>query len=103
VSKPLPIRVVRRAAVEIADAVKWWRANRADAPDLLTSEIARAFKLIRSQPSIGAVARNAALPGVRRVYLGRVRYHIYYRLISPPEAVEVLAFWHSSRGTGPSL
>ena len=101
-SKPLSIRVVRRAAVEMAEAVKWWRANRAE-PDLLTREIARAFKLIRSQPRIGALARNAALPGVRRVYLGRVRYHLYYRLTSSPEAVEVLAFWHSSRGTGPGL
>ena len=42
----------------MAEAVKWWRANRAE-PDLLTSEIARAFKLIRSQPRIGALARNA--------------------------------------------
>jgi len=40
-------------------------------------------------------------PDLRRLYLSRVRYHIYYRL--EPGKVLVLAFWHASRGGGPGL
>jgi len=97
----LAIRVVRRAAREIAEVDRWWQKNRPDAPDAIREEIERAFDLISSQPKVGARAINASLQGIRRVHLARIRYHLYYR--STSSAVEVLAFWHSSRGTGPGL
>jgi plasmid stabilization system protein ParE len=95
----LPIRVARRAAGEIIEASDWWRNNRPDAPNAVREEIERAFDLISSQPNVGARALNVSLQGVRRVHLARIRYHLYYRVT--PSAVEVLAFWHASRGTGP--
>jgi plasmid stabilization system protein ParE len=97
----LAIRVVHRAAHEIAEASEWWHRNRPAAPDAVREELERAFDLISSQPKVGARALNTTLPGIRRVHLARIRYHLYYR--STPSAVEVLAFWHSSRGTGPRL
>jgi hypothetical protein len=50
-----------------------------------------------TQPNIGAIATNVRLPGTRRVHLSKVRYHLYYRVLREPKAVEVLALWHTSR------
>ena len=68
-TRPLPIEVTRRAAREIAKACEWWDANRPAAPGALQREIARVFRLIALQPGVGAQAKNARLPGVRRVHL----------------------------------
>lgn len=54
-------------------------------------------------PGVGARALNAGLAGVRCVYLSRIRYHLYYRVTRQPEAVEILALWHASQGTGPGV
>ncbi|MCH7842038.1 MAG: hypothetical protein IID01_04650 [Chloroflexi bacterium] len=53
------------------------------------------------QPGIGTAATNVALQGVRRVYLGRIRYFLYYR--TRPDQVEILALWHSNRGQDPEF
>jgi plasmid stabilization system protein ParE len=103
VTRPLPIKVTRRAAREIAKACQWWDANRPAAPGAVQQEIARVFRLIALQPGVGAQAKNAQLPGVRRVHLSRVHYHLYYRVRSDPGAVEILALWHTSRGTSPRV
>jgi plasmid stabilization system protein ParE len=97
-SGTLPVRIVGSAARAIAEAGKWWAANRPKAPDAFAVDLERALQLIASQPAIGARARNAKLVDVRRVHLARVRYYLYYRLTSEP-AIEVLALWHTSRST----
>lgn len=61
------------------------------------------MELIQAQPGIGATAANVRLQGVRRVYLSRIRYHLYYQVTSSPPQLELLAFWHASRGTEPDL
>ena len=81
----------------------WWQANRPAAPAALEEELRRAFALISEHPSVGARALNANLAGVRRIYLSRIRFHLYYLVRSAPEAVEVLALWHASRGSEPVL
>jgi hypothetical protein len=44
------------------------------------------------------------LAGVRRVLLRRVAYHLYYRrLLVPAPSIQVIAFWHASRGSSPDL
>jgi plasmid stabilization system protein ParE len=93
----LAIRVVHRAAREIAEVDVWRQKNRPDAPDAIREEIERAFYLISSQPKVGARAVSAGLQEVRRVHLARIGYHLYYRTTS--SAIEVLAVWHSSRGS----
>jgi len=45
---------------------------------------------------------NVKLEGIRRLHLARIRYYLYYRVASEP-AVEVLAFWHTSRADLPNL
>jgi len=101
--RKLPIRIVRTAADQITQASAWWQANRSKAPHAFREEIERALELISTQPLIGARASSTRLVGVRRIHLSRIHYHLYYRVREPPEAVEILALWHASRGSGPSL
>lgn len=93
--------VTAHAAHQIREADDWWAENRLAAPGLLRIELNRAFELIRSQPSTGAVAENIELPGVRRVLLRRTRYHLYYK--ASRDLIEILALWHARRGQAPEL
>ena len=102
-SSVLPVRIVASAGKAILDAAEWWVTNRPKAPDAFMVELERAIQILSSQPLIGARARNIKLAGVRRLHLPRVHYHLYYRVTSHPEAVEILALWHTSRGTAPKL
>jgi plasmid stabilization system protein ParE len=103
VSSPLPVRIVGSAGQAILDAAEWWLANRPKAPDAFAVELERAFQLLASQPLIGAQARNVKLAGVRRIHLPRVHYHLYYRVTSESKTVEILALWHTKRGSSPDL
>ena len=91
------------AAHEVSEAKRWWRLNRTKAPDALEEELRTTLELIATTPGIGAVARNAVLPGVRRIFLNRVNYFLYYRPRPESGVVEVVALWHARRGSGPRL
>jgi plasmid stabilization system protein ParE len=103
VRRPLHVEVSDLARAQIRAGEEWWRVNRPKAPNAIREEFERASLLISVQPEIGARARNISLAGVRRLHLARVRYYIYYRVVTDPERIEILAFWHESRGSGPSL
>ena len=103
-SQRLPVSFTRRASKHVDEAGRWWRENRAKAPEALREELDQALQLIASQPDVGAIARNAKLAGVRRILLSRVSYHLYYRsLETPARSIQVVALWHASRGEGPHL
>ena len=96
------LRVSSNAAAQIREAVRWWRSNRS-AIDLLEFELQRGFDLIRNEPGVGAPASSKlAIPELRRLHLPRVRYSIYYRSAGA-DTIEVLAVWHTSRGSMPQL
>jgi plasmid stabilization system protein ParE len=90
------IRIRRRAAEQIREADDWWRKHRSHA-ELLRQEIRRALTFLRETPRVAA--RDSQWPHVRRFYLRRVGYFIYYRI--GDEYIDVLAFWHEARGTSP--
>ena len=69
----------------------------------IREEFERASGLVAAQPHIGTHARNLMLTGVRRLYLARIRYDIYYRVTDAPEHLEILALWHTSRGSKPPI
>ena len=100
---PLPIVVTASAAAAIREAADWWSENRDSGSAPVADELERAFELIATHPAIGASARNVGLPGVRRVHLSRIRYHLYYHASPAGDRIEVLAFWHTSRGSDPRL
>jgi plasmid stabilization system protein ParE len=103
VRRPFPIEVSDLARAQIRAAQEWWRVNRPKAPNAIREELERASLLISVQPELGARATNISLAGVRRLHLVRVRYYVYYQVVTDPERIEVLAFWHESRGRGPLL
>lgn len=57
--------------------------------------------LLAQEPGIGTKVDTPRPEAVRRLYLPRVRYFLYYRVRR--DVLEVVAFWHESRETGPSL
>jgi len=104
VTERLEVSFTPRASRHVAKAKDWWLRNRTKAPQALREDLDKALDLISTHPYIGEVARNVRLAGVHRVYLNRVRYFLYYRVHGdPPVSIEVLAFWHASRGSGPRL
>lgn len=97
----MKVRVTKRAQAHIDRTALWWDENRPLAPGTLDEELTEAFSLLSVEPGIGAPALNVRAEGVRRVHLARVHYYLYYRVRRGQ--VEVLALWHTSRGTGPFL
>lgn len=101
--QPLDIDISGLARSQIRVAEDWWRRNRPKAPNAIREELERASSVISLQPEAGARARNVSLQGVRRLHLARVRYYLYYWLLTDPDRIEILAFWHESRGSAPKL
>jgi plasmid stabilization system protein ParE len=102
-NEALPVQVTALAARQIREARAWWQRNRAAAPNAIEEELQRAFSLIAAQPAAGGRAANVKLPDVRRIFLPRIKYHLYYHVLHVPERVEVVAFWHSRRGAAPPI
>ena len=100
-TREIRVHFVRSAARQVREAADWWNENRPAAPDAVKRDLREAVSLLKVTPSLGEQARNVRLKGVRRVHLSRVGHHLYYRLIG--DQIEVLAFWHVRRGTGPKL
>jgi plasmid stabilization system protein ParE len=98
-TSPLAIKVSARALAEIERAGSWWAENRQSAPGAIRQDVAEILSLLAEQPGIGAPARRSRIRGMRRVILPRIRYYLYYRVAG--DALEVMAFWHVSRGRQP--
>lgn len=92
---PLSVKISARAAREVREAAEWWQVNRPAAPGAIGKDFREAVALLAEQPGIGAKYSGSRLPFVRRLYLSRVRYFIYYA--ADADALKVLAFWHASR------
>jgi plasmid stabilization system protein ParE len=103
VNLPLHIEVSELAEAQISGLDIWWRKNRLKAPNAVREELERVSALIAFHPGIGARATNLKLPGVRRIFVERLHYHLYYRLTGVPEYVEIVAVWGSRRGTPPPI
>ena len=97
----LRIEITEKAQTQISVASAWWAENRPLAPGAIREELDGILGLLRVQPEIGTIARRATLSGVRRVTLSRIRHYLYYRVAG--DALQVLAFWHTSRGSGPPI
>jgi hypothetical protein len=61
------------------------------------------LEIIAMTPSVGRPATEVRASNVRHIRLRRVGYEIYYRVIGSPPVLEVMAFWHARRGTGPPI
>ena len=102
-TEPLRVELTALAAQQIREAELWWRLNRRAAPNAIREELQRLLPLIALQPKIGSRATNVKLEGVRRIHIRRINYHLYFHVTGTPEFLEVLALWHSRRGSGPPI
>ena len=100
-SDALPIRISPQALAQIEEAADWWAKNRPSAPGAIRQDIGEILNVLARQPGIGVPSRRGRIRGLRRVTLDRVRYYLYYRVADG--ALEVLAFWHTSRGRSPRI
>jgi len=92
-SDRLPVKITDLAARQIREAEVWWRLNRTAAPNAIREELERAFSLIAVQPRVGSRATNVRLSDVRRVFMPRIKYHVYYHVVvEASEYVEIVAF-----------
>ena len=57
--------------------------------------------LLAEQAGIGAKYNGSRMRGVRRIFLSRIGYFIYYK--ASADELQVLAFWHASREHQPAL
>lgn len=97
----LRVKISSRAAGQVRRAAEWWRENRPSAPGAIAKDFGEAVALLAEQPGIGSKYAGVRVKDVRRLYLGRLRYFIYYRVSG--DALEILAFWHARRGRQPRL
>ncbi|MBI3902698.1 MAG: type II toxin-antitoxin system RelE/ParE family toxin [Nitrosomonadales bacterium] len=73
----------------------------ADTPRRIRKDIEAALALLVEEPGIGTKVETKRPDIVRRLYLTRVQYFVYYRVRG--KFLDVIAFWHSRRETGSSL
>lgn len=97
----LRVKISLRAAGQVRKAAEWWALNRLAAPGAIGADFGEAVSLLAEQPGIGAKYEGARTPGVRRLFLGRVGYFVYYK--AEGEDLNILAFWHASRGQQPTV
>ena len=87
--------------VQIDRASVWWRQHRDKAPHALDHDVDDAIDLLRSNPHIGTVIRSRR-GTIRALWLERIGYFLYYRILDDG-TIEILRFWHASRGSRPKL
>jgi len=96
-------KVARRADRHIRAEADWWAKNRSQAPSMLAEDLESAFSLIEEFPLAGEAVPHDRIPTLRRVLLSRAQYYLYYSVLLDEGVVEVLALWHTSRGSKPRL
>jgi plasmid stabilization system protein ParE len=104
-AEPRPIPTIEfspRARRAVARGRRWWRENRDKAPDAFDEELDRLLAAIEIAPSLVGSATSRA-PHIRRVFLKRIRYYVFFEASKDGERVSILAVWHASRGRGPAL
>ena len=97
----LRVKIAARAARQIRQAAEWWVINRPAAPDAIAIDFREAVALLAEQPGIGAKYAGARTPSIRRLYLSRIGYFVYYK--AEGGDLRVLAFWHASREHQPPV
>jgi plasmid stabilization system protein ParE len=100
----LRVKISARAADQVRKAAHWWAENRPGAPGAIAADFAESVALLAEQPGIGAKYAGTRTSGVRRLFLNRVGYFIYYNDYNADGgSLQVLAFWHASREHQPVL
>ena len=65
------------------------------------ADLRGALDLLVREPGVGSKVETSRSEIVRRLYLGRIHYFVYYRVRG--NMLEVVAFWHERRGHTPNV
>ena len=65
------------------------------------ADLRGALEMLVLEPGIGSRVETSRSEVVRRLYLGRIHYFVYYRVRR--NTLEVVAFWHERRGQTPKV
>ncbi len=95
------VRFSNRGWAQIDRASIWWRKHRDKAPNAFDEDVDEAIDLLRVTPHTGVIVRSRH-GTVRALWLERIGYFLYYRILDDG-TVEILRFWHGSRGSRPKL
>jgi plasmid stabilization system protein ParE len=89
------------AHAQLRQAQDWWNLNRPEAPGYIDEEFGRALVTLQEYPRAGNIDPGFPNGTVRRLYLRRIHYFLYYRV--QEQMLEIVAFWHTSRGNKPPI
>ena len=92
------IRFTATARGQVTREKLWWLENRIHA-EIFAAELEEALRILAFLPGAGTSYSRAGVTGLRRIYLRKVAYHIYYTF--DDQDVIVRAFWSAQRGRGP--
>jgi hypothetical protein len=70
-----------------------------DHPEVFVDEFEQAMRILAVFPGAGAPYALGGIPGLRRLYLGKISCHIYFTF--DESEVIVRALWGARRGRGP--
>ena len=79
----------------------WIPYSQVSLPNAVAAGFGESVALLAEQPGIGTIYAATRTPGVRRLYLSRIRCFVYCKATS--NRLPVLAFWHASRAQRPVL
>ena len=94
----LPLRVGEPASAELAEAVRWYEAQRSGLGADFLQAVGRTFDLVAQNPEIGSPVMGVAAGRLRRMTVPRFPYHVIYE-VRPAEIV-VVAVAHAKRRPG---
>jgi plasmid stabilization system protein ParE len=89
------IEFTHLAERQLIAAGAWWRRNRDKAPDAFDEEMQSALLYLSENLSSSTTYRPTRRSGVRRYFVDRIRYYVYFRVTD--DKIQVLRIWHASR------
>ena len=97
---PRRVRFTATAHEHVRREKQWWLENRTHT-ELFASELEHAFRVVALLPGAGTPYPQAAVAGLRRVYVGKIACHLYYTF--DEHEVVVRALWGARRRRGPRV
>jgi plasmid stabilization system protein ParE len=89
------LRITKRAYRQIRRAQTWWLGHRDKAPTAFEEDLQEAYAFLTSSPHANPAWKRKTGFVIRRHFLERVRYYLYYRI--EKSEIAILAVWHASR------
>jgi plasmid stabilization system protein ParE len=90
-----PLLIAESARHQIAEAQRVWRKNRDRSPEAVEEELRATFERLLETPATGELVPTRKRKFMRRIYLPRIDYDVYYLNSAP--GIEILALWHAAR------